>query len=282
VQVRALDGARVAARNSTRQIAHGFGDPLANKLRLRMSRQGLKRLDKRRRGRTNKLTATIALVLELIVGGSLDFTKWDSSVLAAAAVFGFFKLRRSGEFLRKGEHPDEDKCVRVGDCELAAKGVKVAWDVDAAADAGEAVARQRFAKTDQTGQGVSTNTFKVKDERLCVVAWLKDLLRMKPSHFRDPARFLFTMSDGKVLNRGVMAAALKGAARLLGLKESEINVVSLRSGGATATHHAGFSVEAIQRRGRWASDCWKIYVRDGRDTARVVAARMAKAKVTII
>jgi hypothetical protein len=90
------------------------------------------------------------------------------------------------------------------------------------------------------------------------------------------------MSDGKVLNRDVMAAALKGAARRLGLKESEINVVSLRSGGATATHHAGFSVEAIQRRGRWASDCWKIYVQDSRDTARDVAARMAEAKVTLI
>jgi hypothetical protein len=66
------------------------------------------------------------------------------------------------------------------------------------------------------------------------------------------------------------------------LGELGADVVSLRSGGATAMYHAGFSVEAIQRRGRWASDCWKIYVRDGRDTARVVAARMAKAKVTII
>ena len=173
-----------------------------------MSRQGLKRLGKRRRGRTNKLAATVALLLELIVGGGLDFTKWDDSVLAGAAVFGFFKLRRSGEFLRKGGHPDVDKCARVVDYALAEASSKVAWEVEAAAGADEATARQRFSKTDQTGQGVGTSTFKVKDKRLCVVAWLKHLLRLKPSHFRDPTRCLFTMSDWKVLSRDKMAGAL--------------------------------------------------------------------------
>jgi hypothetical protein len=78
-----------------------------------MSRQGFNRLVKRRRGRARKLAVTIALVLELITGGGLDFTKWYGSVVAAAAVFGFFEQRRSGGFLRQGEHPDEGKCVRI-------------------------------------------------------------------------------------------------------------------------------------------------------------------------
>jgi len=47
-------------------------------------------------------------------------------------------------------------------------------------------------------------------------------------------------------------------------------------------YHAGFSVEAIQRRGRWASGCWKIYVQDAHDTARDVAERMAAASVTLL
>eukprot|EP00613_Pedinella_sp_CCMP2098_P047550 CAMPEP_0171835854 /NCGR_PEP_ID=MMETSP0992-20121227/11230_1 /TAXON_ID=483369 /ORGANISM="non described non described, Strain CCMP2098" /LENGTH=206 /DNA_ID=CAMNT_0012451755 /DNA_START=381 /DNA_END=998 /DNA_ORIENTATION=+ len=165
---------------------------------------------------------------------------------------------------------------------LAEEGSEVPWDVGAASDVDEVIAVQRFAKTDQVGQGVTTNAFKVKDERLCVVAWMKRLLRLKPAHFRNPAHFLFTMSDGKVLSRDKMAVALQGAAQRLGLKEDEINVVSLRSGGATAMYHAGFSVEAIQRRGRWASNCWKIYVQDSRDTAQDVAARMAEAKITLI
>ena len=46
--------------------------------------------------------------------------------------------------------------------------------------------------------------------------------------------------------------------------------------GQAAEYHGGFSVETIQRCGRWASNCWKIYVQDSRDTARDVA------KITLI
>ena len=108
------------------------------------------------------------------------------------------------------------------------------------------------------------------------------MLRLKPSLFQNPANCLFTTSDGKVLSSGKMAQALKSAAGRLGLREEEVNVVSLRSGGATAMYHAGFSVEAIQRRGRWASGCWKIYVQDAHDTARDVAERVAAASVTLL
>jgi hypothetical protein len=94
-------------------IVHGLGNPLASKLRLRMSRKVSNRLVKRWRGRARKLAVTIALVLELITGGGLHFTKWSSLVVAAAAVFGFVKQRRSGDSLRQGEHPDEGKCARV-------------------------------------------------------------------------------------------------------------------------------------------------------------------------
>ena len=112
--------------------------------------------------------------------------------------------------------------------------------------------------------------------------WVKRMLRLKPSHFQNPANCLFTTSDGKVLSSGKMAQALKSAAGRLGLREEEVNAVSLRSGGATAMYHAGFSVGAIQRRGRWASGCWKIYVQDAHDTARDVAERMAAASVTLL
>jgi hypothetical protein len=50
----------------------------------------------------------------------------------------------------------------------------------------------------------------------------------------------------------------------------------------TPRHRSGFSLKAIQRRGKWASDCWKIYVQDSRDTAHEVTARMVEAKVTLI
>ena len=57
-------------------------------------------------------------------------TKWDDTVLAAAALFGFYKLRRSGEFLRKeGEsQANKNTCVRVGDTLLLKDGVELAWN----------------------------------------------------------------------------------------------------------------------------------------------------------
>jgi len=71
-------------------ILHVLGDPLAGKLRLRLCRQGLKRLDQKRRGRTNKTAATIGLLSELVIGSGMDYTKWDDTVLATAALFGFY------------------------------------------------------------------------------------------------------------------------------------------------------------------------------------------------
>ena len=204
-------------------ILHGLGDPLAGKLRLRLCRQGLKRLDKKRRGRTNKTAATVGLLSELVNGSGMDYTKWDDTVLAAAALFGFYKLRRSGEFLRKeGEsQANKDTCVRVGDTLLLKDGVELAWNDPGALEADELLARQRFSKADQAGLGATTNTVALRDEAPCVVAWVKRMLRLKPSHFQNPANFLFTASDGEVLSSGKMAQALKSAAGRLGLREEK-------------------------------------------------------------
>jgi hypothetical protein len=45
---------------------------------------------------------------------------------------------------------------------------------------------------------------------------------------------------------------------------------------------AGFSVDEIKRRGRWASECWRIYTWEGRERARSVAARMFASSVSVL
>jgi len=69
-------------------------------------------------------------------------------------------------------------------------------------------------------------------KKLCVVAWMKHLLSLKPGHFRSPAAFLFTLSNGRVLGRDKMVDALQAAARRIGVPEKSISVISLRSGVA--------------------------------------------------
>ena len=44
---------------------------------------------------------------------------------------------------------------------------------------------------------------------------------------------------------------------------------------------AGYSVEEIQRRGRWVSQCFRIYIWEGRERAKGVGSRMLKAKVSM-
>ena len=255
---------------------------MANKPRLRLVRKGPKRLDRRRRGPTRKLAVTVGLILEVLMHGGLDFAQWDVAVLGAAIVYGFFMLRRSGEFLRKGAEPSADYCVRVGDISLAKEGVGVCFSPREAAGADELIVTQRKPKADQDWVGVETNAFVASDARLCVVSWIKHLVALRPGHFDDPASFLFTLSDGRVLSRDKVSKTLKAEALRMGLKEDEIDVISLRAGGASAMYHAGFSVEEIQRRGRWASDCWKLYVHEGRTKARDTAGRMGKADFQLV
>jgi hypothetical protein len=212
----------------------------------------------------------------------LKENSWGDAVLIAVVVFGFFKLRRSGEFLRKGEHPDADKCVRVGDCTLAKEGVLVEWGSEDQEHADEIIAVQRQSKADQERRGAVTNTFSTSDPRLCVVAWIKHLAKLRPCHFKDPSNYLFTLSDGRVLHRDKVAVALKEGAIRLGIRSEDISVISLRAGGASCMYHAGFRTDEIQRRGRWASDAYKVYLHEGRTKAKDVAERMTKARFSLL
>jgi hypothetical protein len=179
-------------------------------------RKGFKRLDKRQRETTNKQAATVDLLLEILEHGGLDYSNWDDAVMATALIFGFFKLRRCGEFLRSGEHPDPDKCVRVGDCSMAREGIEVECDPSCVDAADELIAVQRQSKADQEGRGAVTRTFCSSDQRFCVFAWFKCLIRLRPGHFKDPTRYLFTLNDGRVLDRDKVSKALKAGAAMLG------------------------------------------------------------------
>ena len=56
----------------------------------------------------------------------------------------------------------------------------------------------------------------------------------------------------------------------------------LRSGGASAMWDTGMSAEEIKFRGRWASDCFKIYIWPGHDRSRDVAARMLGSNFSLM
>ena len=64
------------------------------------------------------------------------------------------------------------------------------------------------------------------------------------------------------------------AADANGVDKKGYAVHSLRIGGACAPLHAGFSIELIQRWGRWASNAFQAYLWESSEDARGVAEKM--------
>ena len=143
------------------------------------------------------------------------------------------------------------------------------------------VLMQGRSKTDPNGQVCVANDSAAEDE-LCLVALLKRLHRQRPNHFADLERFFFTLSNGQVLHRERIAALLRLAADASDTPRESVAAILLRSGGASVMWDAGYAAEVIKRRGRWASDCYRMYVWEGRDRARDLAKRMPGSKFSLM
>ena len=83
---------------------------------------------------------------------------------------------------------------------------------------------------------------------------------------------LYRLQNGGYLTRETLQKALRSALSMAGLVGKGYTTHSLRAGGATSLAAAGVSDRHIQVVGRWASDCYKQYIRIA-DRDRVGAAR---------
>ena len=68
------------------------------------------------------------------------------------------------------------------------------------------------------------------------------------------------------------------AAQQLNIPAPMVSTHSLRAGGAMAMWAAGYSVEEIQRRGRWVSQCFRIYIWEGREERSLKRGRVSYAQ----
>ena len=86
---------------------------------------------------------------------------------------------------------------------------------------------------------------------------------------------LFRRADGSDLLRSEIQGLIQAVAVEFGHAKDKFATHSLRIGGASALLHAGFSIEMIQRWGRWASSAFQAYLWESSDDARGVAEKMA-------
>ena len=176
--------------------------------------------------------------------------------------------------------PRQGEGVRAGPGRAGSEaGQEVTGDDVQRAD--EVIGMQGKSKADQDGQGSIANAF-VTDDELCPVRLLRQAHLLNPQHFAQRRNYLLTRRDGRVVSgKDLIDALRKGGARR-GVPEKALSAISLRAGGASAMWHAGCSVDEIKRRGRWASECWRVYIWSGRERARDLAARMLGTTFTLM
>ena len=89
---------------------------------------------------------------------------------------------------------------------------------------------------------------------------------------------LFRMKDKTPLFRSEVQGLIQIAAEEVGVGPSRYAVHALRIGGACALLHAGYSIELIQRWGRWASNAFQAHLWDSSEDARGVAEKMVASR----
>jgi hypothetical protein len=217
------------------------------------------------------MAVTVDMLRDIHANGGLDFENPDDALLFLALVTAFSFLLRSGEYLSKGGASGVNwrTILRVSGVYAALDGDEVTdWDI-----AEEMMLLVPGLKTDQSNRGDLLNYF-ATDDALCPMRWIRRLLRLRPGFFAHSERAFFTYVSGVVIPRAHLEKLLRASAVRLGVPPSDLGLHSLRAGGASAMYHAGFTPEEIKRRGRWASDCWRIYIWESREKAKNIGARI--------
>jgi len=100
------------------------------------------------------------------------------------------------------------------------------------------------------------------------------------NHGSDPSQPL-AGSGRHAVKRELIQSWLRLAAGGTGVPPERIGTHSLRIGGATALHRAGWELAQIQRFGRWASGAFQGYLWDHHELTAGMAASMTKQRGTL-
>ena len=124
----------------------------------------------------------------------------------------------------------------------------------------EVVVTRSYSEADLNGRGGREERLGVPGDPLCPVGLLKRARRMRLGHFERGDNCLLTLTDGRALSRDSVVTLMRDVTFQMELLAYSVSAISLRAGGASAMWDKGCSIDETKRRGRWASDCWRVYV----------------------
>lgn len=116
-----------------------------------------------------------------------------------------------------------------------------------------------YLKRTKTGGGVSV-VIGCSKTKVCAYCMLQKLLEArKIFQSNHPALFIF--SNGQPLNKQLLVRHLRFCLSCLGLQPDMYSGHSLRAGSATTAGTKQFQSWEVKSLGRWASQCYNIYIR---------------------
>lgn len=255
-------------------VIEGLPNPLEGKTRLKSA---MKKLKKLRGDSHSKLPVTADMLRH--IRGTLDFSVAEDVTLWAALMFGWFFCLRQSEYLADGLVFDGKRALTGWKVMPQAGGQPTAAGKWETADALSVLLE--VSKTDQARRGC-TRTVHASGEAggLCVVEAYKMLRRLHGAGHKPEGPLLQT-PGGWIASRTAVSDTIKKAAKELNCEPGDYATHSLRIGGATALFCSGVSHEEVRRFGRWASDCWRRYVYESRESTREFARKMAGSTYTM-
>jgi hypothetical protein len=240
-----------------RYIEGGHGDILADMLRLKLTLRGIRKVHSKPKRHRIPLTAPMLVKLgrQLTTRGLLG--RHEDMLLWAALCVGFFGALRCGEFT---------------DGNLLVEDVTFLYDRDLKK---QYVALQlKSSKTDPFRQGCAL-WLCATNQLLCPYQSLLVYYNTCVRGVRTAGQPLFAHSNGETMSRGSFVQNLHCALEAVGIQTTGLTGHSLRKGLATTAAAAKIEDSLISVMGRWASDCYKIYITTPLSTIADAQQRMA-------
>ena len=225
-------------------IVHGYSDPLTGKPKLGLFLRGVKKLKPAARDARLPITPFVLdKIRQVLLAHPSDYT---NIMFWAACCLGFFGFLRSGEFTLPAS-ASFDSTIHLTPQDIA---------VDSLDNTSKVFITIKASKTDISRQGLTicvgtTNT------PICPVTAILTYLAVRGIQSGP----LFCLPNSQPLTQAKFAALLKHSLAAAGIDCTRYSGHSFRIGAATTAAARGIPDSTIQTLGRWASDCFRRYIR---------------------
>jgi len=233
----------------------GLGDPTADRLVLKRTMTGMRKLHAR--PVTQKLPLTVGLLDTF--KSHLDLHSHDDRVLWAALCLGVHALLRTAELVPRAK--TDQIPIRNADVTLDGDCLRLAIP---------------FSKNDPMGRGTVLRLFATNGPA-CPIKAVHSLITNSP-FTRAQNASLFQLASGAPLTRTPLVSTIKSLVAKAGLDPAAFAGHSMRRGGATSFAIAGVPDTVIRNMGRWSSFTYQSYVETTDSVLRDAMRRVAETK----